>query len=116
MDVLIIDAILPGTLLMKFDSDRVYKFNSVIPQAAQLTLTCRSTQSCGHLVSIRPFVHRNTSSEDLNTVLLYASSLKMSAKLFKMPINCQYLCFIVLCVFISILTFGMCIDISLGVS
>uniref|UniRef100_A0A182JMN9 Gustatory receptor n=1 Tax=Anopheles atroparvus TaxID=41427 RepID=A0A182JMN9_ANOAO len=83
-------------------------------QAASLTVTCRQTQSCGHLISIRPFVHRNTSSEDLNTVLLYASSLKMSAKLFRMPVSAHYLCFLVLVCFIGVVTFGMCLNISLG--
>ncbi|XP_052888387.1 uncharacterized protein LOC128296902 isoform X2 [Anopheles moucheti] len=83
-------------------------------RAASLTVTCRQTQSCGHLISIRPFVHRNTSSEDLNTVLLYASSLKMSAKLFRMPVSAHYLCFLVLVCFIGVLTFGMCLNISLG--
>ncbi|XP_058130292.1 uncharacterized protein LOC131285455 [Anopheles ziemanni] len=83
-------------------------------QAASLTVTCRQTQSCGHLISIRPYVHRNTSSEDLNTVLLYASSLKMSAKLFRMPVSAHYLCFLVLVCFIGIVTFGMCLNISLG--
>ncbi|XP_050092433.1 uncharacterized protein LOC126575669 [Anopheles aquasalis] len=94
----------------------LWLFISLMPffQAASLTVTCRQTQSCGHLISIRPFVHRNTSSEDLNTVLLYASSLKMSAKLFRMPISAHYLCFFVLVCFIAILTFGMCLNISLG--
>lgn len=90
---------------------------TIVPfvQAASVTNVCRSTQSCGHLVSIRPFVHRNTASEDLNTVLLYASSLKMSAKLFRMPINVHYLCFALLTIVVVILTFGMCINVSLGI-
>ncbi|XP_055621557.1 uncharacterized protein LOC129765355 isoform X2 [Toxorhynchites rutilus septentrionalis] len=83
-------------------------------QAASLTVTCRQTQSCGHLISIRPFVHRNTKSEDLNTVLLYASSLQMSAKLFRMPISAHYLCFFTLVCLIGILTFGMCLTLSIG--
>ncbi|KAL1399611.1 hypothetical protein pipiens_008067, partial [Culex pipiens pipiens] len=89
---------------------------SVTPffQAASLTVTCRQTQSCGHLISIRPFVHRNTSSEELNTVLLYASSLQMSAQLFRVPINAHYLCFLVLVCVIALLTFGMCLSLTLG--
>lgn len=83
-------------------------------QAASLTVTCRQTQSCGHLISIRPFVHRNTSSEELNTVLLYASSLQMSAQLFRVPINAHYLCFLVLVCVIALLTFGMCLSLALG--
>ncbi|XP_055621559.1 uncharacterized protein LOC129765355 isoform X4 [Toxorhynchites rutilus septentrionalis] len=83
-------------------------------RAASLTVTCRQTQSCGHLISIRPFVHRNTKSEDLNTVLLYASSLQMSAKLFRMPISAHYLCFFTLVCLIGILTFGMCLTLSIG--
>lgn len=84
-------------------------------QAAGVTVVCRATQSCGHLVSIRPFVHRHTASEDLNTVLLYASSLKMSAKLFRMPISANYICFAVLTAVVVILTFGMCLNVSLGI-
>uniref|UniRef100_A0A336M496 CSON004645 protein n=1 Tax=Culicoides sonorensis TaxID=179676 RepID=A0A336M496_CULSO len=84
-------------------------------KAAGLTVTCRSTQSCGHLISIRPFVHRNTSSEELNTILLYASSLKMTAKLFRVPIISHYVCFILLICIIVVLTFGMCINLSIGI-
>ncbi|KXJ81187.1 hypothetical protein RP20_CCG021211, partial [Aedes albopictus] len=83
-------------------------------QAASLTAYCRQTQTCGHLISIRPFVHRNTSSEDLNTVLLYASSLNMSAKLFRMPINAHYLCFVVFVCIVALLTFGMCLSLAIG--
>ncbi|XP_062698132.1 uncharacterized protein LOC109414804 isoform X2 [Aedes albopictus] len=82
-------------------------------QAASLTAYCRETQTCGHLISIRPFVHRNTSSEDLNTVLLYASSLNMSAKLFRMPINAHYLCFVVFVCIVALLTFGMCLSLAI---
>ncbi|XP_053686146.1 uncharacterized protein LOC128735687 [Sabethes cyaneus] len=78
-------------------------------QAASLTVSCRRTQTCGHLISIRPFVHRNTSSEDLNTVLLYASSLQISAELFRIPISAHYLCFFVFVCAVGILTFGMCL-------
>lgn len=89
---------------------------SVVPlfQAAALTASCRNTQGCGHLISIRPFVHRHTASEELNTILLYASSLKMNAKIFRMPINVNYLCFLIFCCLIIILTFGMCLNISIG--
>lgn len=83
-------------------------------QAASLTVSCRQTQTCGHLISIRPFVHRNTSSEDLNTVLLYASSLNMSAKLFRMPISAHYLCFVVFVCIVALLTFGMCLSLAIG--
>ncbi|XP_065079356.1 uncharacterized protein GrlHz [Ochlerotatus camptorhynchus] len=83
-------------------------------QAAALTVSCRQTQTCGHLISIRPFVHRNTSSEDLNTVLLYASSLNMSAKLFRMPISAHYLCFFVFVCIVALLTFGMCLSLAIG--
>ncbi|XP_063704189.1 uncharacterized protein LOC134833700 [Culicoides brevitarsis] len=83
-------------------------------QAAALTVTCRATQSCGHLISIRPFVHRNTAAEELNTILLYASSLKMTAKLFRVPIISHYVCFFLLLCIIVILTFGMCINLSVG--
>lgn len=83
---------------------------STIPflHASNLSFKCRSSRSCGHQIRIRPFVHHNTSSEDLNSVLLYSSSLKMSARLFRIPIKGHYLCFLLLCFVIAILTIGMC--------
>lgn len=81
-------------------------------QAASLTLACQRAQTCGHEIRIRPFVHHNTSAEDLNSVLLYSSSLRMSAKLFRMPILCNYLFFVILCLIVTVLTFGMCLSLS----
>lgn len=84
-------------------------------KAAALTYACESAQTCGHQVRIKPYVHYNTSLEELNSILLYASSLRMSAKLYRMPIHGSYVFFIILCILVSTLTFGMCLNISLGI-
>lgn len=83
-------------------------------QAASLTLACQRAQTCGHQIRIRPFVHHNTSAEDLNAVLLYSSSLRMSAKLFRMPILGNYLFFVIMCLVVGVLTLGMCLSLSVG--
>lgn len=93
----------------------MYLYTLFLIQAATLTLACESAQTCGHQVRIRPFVHHNTSSEDLNSVLLYASSLRMSAKLFRMPIQGNYIFFIILSLLLVVLTLGMCLKVSLGI-
>lgn len=84
-------------------------------QAASLTYACESAQSSGHQVRIKPYVHYNTSLEELNSILLYASSLRMSAKLCRMPIHGSYVFFIILCIVVSTITFGMCLNVSLGI-
>lgn len=84
-------------------------------QAASLTHACESAQSCGHQVRIKPYVHYNTSLDELNSILLYASSLRMRATLYRMPIHGSYVFFLILCIVVLTLTFGMCLNISLGI-
>lgn len=83
--------------------------------ASSVTRVCQLAQANGHHIRIRPFVYRNTSSDDLNSTLLFASSLNMSAKLFRMPIQQNYLCFVILIISIVTLTLGMCLNFSMGI-
>lgn len=85
-------------------------------QGAALTEACMVARTSGHQIRIRPFVHHNTSSEDLNSVLLYSSSLQMSAKLFRMPIQGNYLFGVILILLVVILAMGMCVKVYLGLS
>ncbi|XP_067628208.1 uncharacterized protein GrlHz [Eurosta solidaginis] len=78
--------------------------------AASVTLACQKAQSNGHHIRVRPFVYHSTSSEDLNSTLLFSSSLQMSAKLFKMPIQPNYLCFALLLISTLVLTLGMSLN------
>ncbi|XP_026469897.1 uncharacterized protein LOC113373839 [Ctenocephalides felis] len=77
-------------------------------QAARLTTTCVSLKSVGHEIVVRPFVHMDTSHEDLHTVLLYTSTLSISAKLFRIPVTPRYLCFIISMASVITLILGMC--------
>lgn len=76
--------------------------------AARLTTACFMLKTLGHEVRIRPFVYQDTPSEDLDTILLYTSSLKMKAKLFKLPIRESYLFFLLSVSGILVLTLGQC--------
>lgn len=84
-------------------------------QAAALTLRCEHIQTSGHQVRVRPFGHHRTSADDLNAVLLYASSLRMSAKLFRMPVQGNYLFFVMVCLVVGVLTLGMCLNVQVSV-
>ncbi|XP_076683993.1 uncharacterized protein LOC143377000 isoform X2 [Andrena cerasifolii] len=77
-------------------------------QAARLTTACSMIQSIGHEVRIRPFVYQCTPGEDLDTILLYTSSLKMCARLFRVPITGRYLCLLLTVGSILVLTLGQC--------
>ncbi|KAG5327552.1 NOL10 protein, partial [Pseudoatta argentina] len=77
-------------------------------QAARLTNACSMIRAVGHEIRIRPFVYQTTPGEDLDSILLYTSSLKMCAKLFKIPIKSRYLCLLLTIGSISILTLGQC--------
>ncbi|XP_071874494.1 uncharacterized protein isoform X1 [Bombus fervidus] len=83
---------------------------SIVPfiQAARLTTACSMIQSIGHEVRIRPFVYQSTPGEDLDTILLYTSSLEMYARLFRVPITGRYLCLFLTIGSILILTLGQC--------
>ncbi|XP_013113255.2 uncharacterized protein LOC106091318 isoform X1 [Stomoxys calcitrans] len=81
--------------------------------AASLTHVCQTVKANGHQIRVRPFVYHNTSTDDLNSMLMFASSLDMSAKLFRMPIQSNYLCFAILVLSIVVITMGMCFNLTL---
>lgn len=80
----------------------------LIFKAARLTTTCSMIQSIGHEVRVRPFVYQSTPGEDLDTLLLYTSSLKMCARLYRVPITGRYLCLFLTIGIVTSLTLGQC--------
>ncbi|KYN31596.1 Nucleolar protein 10 [Trachymyrmex septentrionalis] len=74
-------------------------FNNILPELYYVDR---------HEIRIRPFVYQTTPGEDLDSILLYTSSLKICAKLFKIPIKSRYLCLLLTIGSISILTLGQC--------
>ncbi|PZC78778.1 hypothetical protein B5X24_HaOG217104 [Helicoverpa armigera] len=82
----------------------------VVPfvQAARLSKECRRTQSVGHELCVRPFLHQDTSQEDITSVLMYASTLRLHAKLFHYPIAGRYLCLVLTLTVIVLFSLGMC--------
>lgn len=83
-------------------------FYSFIFQAARLTGACKLMQSVGHEVRARPFVHQGTPGSELDSILLYASSLEMNATLFKIPITGRSLAIGITFSAIIILVIGQC--------
>lgn len=67
-------------------------FNSfLILKAARLSKACNLLRIVGQEVRTRPFVHQDTPSYELDSILLYTSSLKLNAKLYHLPITTKYL-------------------------
>ncbi|KAI8427818.1 hypothetical protein MSG28_002214 [Choristoneura fumiferana] len=83
---------------------------AVVPfvQAARLSKECRRTQFVGHELCVRPFLHQDTPHEDISAVLLYASTLKLRAKLFNYPIAGRYLWLILTFTLVALFSLGMC--------
>lgn len=76
-------------------------------QAAKLNGACRAINSCGHSIRVRPFAYQNTKNEDLDSVLLFTSSLKVSAKICCIPIYSNYLCSVIVGLIVTLLTIGL---------
>ncbi|XP_076324070.1 uncharacterized protein LOC143232465 isoform X2 [Tachypleus tridentatus] len=57
-----------------------------IIQAARLTSSCWALKKLGHEIWIRPFGYQDTIQSDLDSVLLFTTSLKLRAKLFRTPV------------------------------
>lgn len=76
--------------------------------AAWLTSACSMLRNVGHEVRIRPFVYQDTPGEDLDTILLFTSTLKMKSKLFSVPITGHYLFLFITVIGILLLTLGQC--------
>ncbi|KAL0272906.1 UNVERIFIED_CONTAM: hypothetical protein PYX00_005720 [Menopon gallinae] len=83
---------------------------AIVPfiMASFLTSACSMLRSLGHEVRTRPFVYQDTPAEDLNTILLYTSTLKMKCKLFRIPVSGRYLIFSLSVCAILILILGQC--------
>lgn len=75
--------------------------------AASLTQVCQSMRTKGHQIRVRPRVYQSSSSEDLNSILLFVSSLQIKAQLFLIPIQYNYICGLVLIASIIMLAFGI---------
>ncbi|XP_023703335.1 uncharacterized protein LOC111862296 isoform X2 [Cryptotermes secundus] len=77
-------------------------------QAARLTAACVALRDIGHEVRTRPFVYETTPEQDLDSILLYTSSLRMTSELFKVPVTGRYLCMAATIGTILVITLGQC--------
>ncbi|XP_045472085.1 uncharacterized protein LOC123678871 isoform X2 [Harmonia axyridis] len=85
-------------------------FIAVIPfiQAIRLSNACEMLKDVGHKVRIQPFVHSGTPTSELDSVLLFTSTLRINAKLFNNIVTGSNLCFCLVITCIGILVLGMC--------
>lgn len=77
-------------------------------QAARLSYECRRTQSVGHELCVRPFLHQDTPHEEISAVLLYAATLQLRAKLFCHPVAGKYVCLALTLALVALFALGMC--------
>ncbi|KAK2157885.1 hypothetical protein LSH36_183g02042 [Paralvinella palmiformis] len=62
-----------------------------VVQAARLSAACNSLRKVGHILRTKPFFYQNISNQELDSFLLYASSLNLRAKIFYIPVKTSYL-------------------------
>lgn len=68
-------------------------FIAAIPfvQAAILTTACDKIRTVGQEVRTRPFAHQDTPLHELNSILIFTTSLKINARLYNLPVNGKYI-------------------------
>ncbi|KAK9888755.1 hypothetical protein WA026_000980 [Henosepilachna vigintioctopunctata] len=83
---------------------------AIIPlvQAIRLTNACERLKEVGQAVRVRPFVHSGTPGSELDSVLLYTSSLKIHAILYGNRITGSLFCFCFVIACIIVMVLGMC--------
>ncbi|KAJ8975120.1 hypothetical protein NQ317_003602 [Molorchus minor] len=75
---------------------------------ARLTSSCDVLKTVGQEVRARPYVHLETPAYELDSVLIYTTSLKICAKLFYIPIKVKYLWLGITVTAIVLLVLGQC--------
>ncbi|CAG9853710.1 unnamed protein product [Phyllotreta striolata] len=88
----------------------LWAFMALAPfiQAARLSNSCEILKTVGQESRARPYVHQDTPTLELDSVLLYTTSLKINAQLFYLPITGRTLFFCLTIGGIVILTLGQC--------
>ncbi|XP_063529178.1 uncharacterized protein LOC134740585 isoform X1 [Cydia strobilella] len=83
---------------------------AIVPfiQAARLSKECRRTESVGHELCVRPFLHQDTPHEDVAAVLMYSTTLRLRAKLFHHPVAGRYLWIVLTITLVGLFSLGMC--------
>ncbi|KAL1414479.1 hypothetical protein MTO96_000881 [Rhipicephalus appendiculatus] len=75
-------------------------------QASRLSSTCRHVRELGTELTARPFVYRDVPQSELDSFLLFTTSLRMQAKLCALPITKRTVTFVFLfigiCLFICV--------------
>ncbi|KAL3225852.1 hypothetical protein MRX96_025331 [Rhipicephalus microplus] len=71
-------------------------------QASRLSSTCRHVRELGPELTARPFVYRDVPQSELDSFLLFTTSLRMQAKLCALPITKRTVTFVFLFILISL--------------
>ncbi|KAH7968507.1 uncharacterized protein LOC119383439 [Rhipicephalus sanguineus] len=71
-------------------------------QASRLSSTCRHVRELGPELTARPFVYRDVPQSELDSFLLFTTSLRMQAKLCALPITKRTVIFVFLLIAISL--------------
>ncbi|KAJ8963821.1 hypothetical protein NQ314_005363 [Rhamnusium bicolor] len=77
-------------------------------QGSRLSNSCDVLKTVGQEVRTRPYVHQDTPAYELDSILMYTTSLKINAKLFCLPIRGKYICFCIITAAVVILVLGQC--------
>ncbi|XP_059480682.1 uncharacterized protein LOC132199745 [Neocloeon triangulifer] len=74
--------------------------------ATRLSRHCDALREVGHEIRARPFEYMDASSEDLNSLLLFASTLRLKPSLFGTPVSGRSMCILLSLVALTALVAG----------
>ncbi|CAG2103795.1 unnamed protein product, partial [Medioppia subpectinata] len=77
-----------------------------IVQAVRLTNCCQGLRRIGHELRSRPFGYQDTPQEDLDSLLLFTSNIRMEAKMINIPIRASGVVSILVIILFCILFLG----------
>ncbi|XP_014670003.1 PREDICTED: uncharacterized protein LOC106811008 [Priapulus caudatus] len=60
-------------------------------QGGRVSAACSSLSKLGHAIRARPFGYQDTNAQDLDSLLLFLSTLKLQAKMFRIPVKSSFL-------------------------
>lgn len=77
-----------------------------VVQAVRLTNSCQNLRRIGHVLRSRPFGYQDTPQEDLDSLLIYTSNIKLEAKMLSIPIRAPGVLTILIIIIFMILFLG----------
>ncbi|XP_065351596.1 uncharacterized protein GrlHz [Cloeon dipterum] len=74
--------------------------------ATRLSKNCSALRDVGHEIRAKPFLYMDSSTEELDSLLLFSSTLRLKPRLFGTPVSGQYFCVFIALIALATLVVG----------